>query len=365
MQVQNSSSVFQAKSAVLSQQQAIIPNLTSSVASYVDLSQPLDIRESITAPKAGDIVVAMVERVNPGYPMLETVDSTDVLLEVGDILVGSLGTRKALHGFSGRVPARLEFGQAISLLNKGGVIGECTAFNRELEWPTDLRYLGTVHSDGQPMNLKGSSLQITEEALPNIPLVFVLGTCMNAGKTTACTTVIKNLTKHGTKIHGGKVAGVACKKDLVALQKAGAEKVQSFHDFGYASSADIPSLVPVTRSIIHELAEGNPDCIVLEMGDGIIGGYNVASLFADKELFERQVCMIICANDLMGVWGSLEYLKNVGLSKEENAILVSGPVTDSSEGIKFIENNWNVAAANPFDSPGKLAAFVKGKLPKC
>lgn len=360
MQVQNLQTLYSPMSFPVGQ----VPDQVSSVAARLELEDPIRTAE-VPNPKAGDVVLARVEEVNPTYPYLELGDGSDVHLEPGMTLVGALGTRRALHGFSGVVPSPLYVGQSIQLLNKGGVIGDCTAFHRDLEWPTLLTYLGTVVDGDRTVNLKDAALPLAEGPLPQVPLVLVLGTCMNAGKTTVCRTIIDSFARRGFKVNAGKVAGVACRRDVNVMHQAGAGKVVSFQDFGYPSSADVPSLIPVARSIVHYLAEPKPDFVVLEMGDGIIGGYNVASLFADAELFSRQVCMIICANDLMGTWGALEWMRMAGYPAAEHSVLVSGKVTDSCEGVKFIEQNWQVAAANPFDSAGKLASFVLKSMRPC
>ena len=101
------------------------------------------------------------------------------------------------------------------------------------------------------------------------------------------------------------------------------------------------------------------------MGDGILGGYHVSTLFSDAELFDRQVCRIVCANDLMGVWGALQWMEQTVQTGDTGPILISGPVTDSGEGVDYIERNWSVPAANPFDSPGKLCSFVQKSLQSC
>ncbi|UCF37738.1 MAG: hypothetical protein JSU96_02405 [Acidobacteriota bacterium] len=342
----------------------VTPDYVSSAARRLNLEFPVDARETVQ-PASGDVVLAVVEEVNPAYPYLEIADGTTVSLSAGHLIIGSIGSRKALHGFSGKIPQELTIGQPLSLLNKGGVIGDCTAFHRDLEWPTQLRYLGTIHQGDQPLNIKSASLPFVEGPLPDVPLVVVLGTCMNSGKTTVCKTIVQNFASRGVTVHGGKVAGVACQQDLVALQKAGAQKVTSFHDFGFPSSADTESLVPVARSMVHYLADPKPDFIILEMGDGILGGYHVSSLFSDHEFLSKQVCTVVCANDFMGTWGALEWMGKNGFPAKEHPIMISGPVTDSGEGIRFIESTWGVSAANPFDCPGKLCSFVHKSLGKC
>ncbi|MFH1963911.1 MAG: hypothetical protein ABIJ42_00050 [Acidobacteriota bacterium] len=342
----------------------IVTNLVSSSACISDLNEGFHLSGGIP-PASGDLVVASVREVNPLYPGLELEDGSEIVLERGNILIGVLGSRRALLGFSGRVPASLEIGQPLHLLNKGGVIGECTAFNRKLEWPTSLEFLGTVTREDKALNLGQYAQPIFKGPLPEVPMVMILGTCMNAGKTTVARQIIDVFTRRGLQINAGKVAGVACRRDILSMKKSGAEKVMSFHDFGFPSSSEMKTLLPVARSLHHSLSENNPDFIVMEMGDGILGGYQVSSLFEDSEYISRAMCTVICANDLMGVWGALQWLKPAGISAEDHPVLISGPVTDSGEGVDYIENNWGVTAANALDSKGKICQFINEVVEKC
>ena len=54
-----------------------------------------------------------------------------VTLHDGDVIVGVLGHRNALQGYSGVVPDAVALGQRLQLLNLGGVIGQCTSANIE------------------------------------------------------------------------------------------------------------------------------------------------------------------------------------------------------------------------------------------
>jgi hypothetical protein len=293
---------------------------------------------------------------------MEIAEGRNVRLREGMKIVGALGARRALHGFSGRLPGRLAPGSVFHLLNKGGVMGECTAFHRALGWPAELEYLGTVFHEDSFLSLQDGSLPMVPLSLPRTPVILVLGTCMNSGKTAVCKQIINLFSQRGFTVNAGKVAGVAACADLVAMRKSGAGRVLSFHDLGLPSSAHLSDLSPVARSLVQHLSSPRPDFTLLEAGDGILGGYHVDSLMRDEQLLERIVCAVLCANDLMGVWGSLEWLRQHCQEPQELPLLVSGPATDSAEGIGYIERNFQVPAANAFESSGKLCTFILERL---
>ena len=330
-----------------------------SVAGRAPLSGPLKVN-SETSGRHGDIVLARIDKVNDKYASLETPDGDEKPLRNGELIVGALGSRQALNGFSGGPPASLAPEMPLHLLNKGGVIGECTAFHRDLGWPTQVQYLGTIVHEGQPANLEQFALPLIHDPLPQVPIVLVLGTCMDAGKTSVCKQLLELFSQKGFSVNAGKIAGVACRRDTLAMQKHGAGDTLSFHDFGLSSTIQLEALAPVGRSMIHYLSQSKPDFIVLEMGDGILGGYHGSSIFSDAEFMSRCVTMIVCANDLMGAWGALKWLSQ--LKNKECPVLISGRVTDSAEGIRYIEKTWNLPAANAFDCAGKICTFVQEAL---
>ncbi|MEE8347975.1 MAG: hypothetical protein V3R94_00265 [Acidobacteriota bacterium] len=339
--------------------ESVAPDLIASVTCRVPLAGLLKVTEE---PKGeqGDVVLVRVQSVNREYSLLETCDGENVPLHEGALILGALGTRKALQGFSGGPPAELKAGMELYLLNRGGVIGECTAFHRDLGWPTKLEYLGTVSHHGQPANLKNFALPLVSDPKSSVPVVLVLGTCMNSGKTTVCTELVKLFSKKGFSINAGKIAGVGCLRDPIIMKESGAQHSLSFQDFGIPSTAQVKSVAPIARSMVHYLSESKPDFIVLEMGDGVLGGYQGASLFEDGEFMSSCVSMIMCANDLMGAWGGLQWLSQKGL--RGYPILISGSVTDSAEGIRYVEENWALPAGNAFDGAGTICTFVLESL---
>jgi len=335
------------------------PDLISSSANRVPLSTPLQLSLD-ASPQTGNLVLVRVKKLSSKYSSIEIANGEEVSLEPGKILVGVLGARRALMGFSGDVPEKLEPHMSLFVLNRGGVIGKCTGFHRELEWPTEVEYLATLQNNGQILNLEDFALPLIDKPLPETPLVLVAGTCMDAGKTSVCKQLLKRFAKKDFTVNAGKVAGVACLRDLVVMQEHGAGETLSFQDFGLPSTAQLDSLVPVATSIIHHLSQSEPDFILLELGDGVLGGYRVSSLLADPHLMSRCVSMILCANDLMGAWGLIQWFSQQ--KQQMPRMLISGRVTDSTEGVRYIEKNWNLPAANAFDGPAKMCTHVLESL---
>src|SRR5205807_9328853 len=140
---------------------------------------------------------------------------------------------------------------------------------------------------------KGSVRNIADVALPlreklgvTAPLVVIAGACMNSGKTYAATEIIQQGTRNGLRVAAAKLSGIACLRDTLNMADHGAIATASFLDCGLPSTVELGDLSPVAKAIVGRLNESSPDLIVIELGDGILGGYSVESVFDDAELKE-------------------------------------------------------------------------------
>ena len=75
-----------------------------------------------------------------------------------------------------------------------------------------------------------------------------------------------------------KLSGVACLRDTLNMADHGAIATASFLDCGLPSTVGIGDLGPIAKAVVSRLNESAPDFIVIEMGDGIAGGYSVESV---------------------------------------------------------------------------------------
>jgi hypothetical protein len=178
---------------------------------------------------------------------------------------------------------------------------------------------------------------------------------MNAGKTFACGEVIRYLARKGYKVCGAKLTGVSLLRDTMSMVDRGAIRGISFTDAGVVSTTGKVS-VPVAKGLINELNKEEPDVLVIELGDGILGEYGVQEILYDDELMSAASAHIMCANDPVAAWGSVELFRN---KFKREVSLISGPATDNAVGKEFIENQIGVRAMNARIEYDALGQFVE------
>jgi hypothetical protein len=330
-----------------------------SAASPLNLSKTMAVLEASENPRAGDVVVVRAVTDSATYNQLELPTGRMAKVNPGDVLVGVLGRRRALKGFVGDVPGSVNAGMRLHLLNMGGVIGLCTGHHSSLSDAISVEVIGLACDErGRVLNIADVALPLSESLGQTAPLVLVAGTCMNSGKTYAATELIKQATRTGLKVAAAKLSGVACLRDTLNMADHGAIATASFLDCGLPSTVDAGDLAPVAKSIITRLNERAPDMIVLELGDGILGGYSVDSVFDDEELRAATAAIVFCASDYVGAWGGIELFRRRGITVD----VIAGSVTDSQMGEDFIEREFNVPAGNARRDGTRLFEIVKDKV---
>ena len=330
-----------------------------SASSPLNLSRTVALVSSSPTPRAGDVIVVRALTDSATYNMLELPSGRLAKINPGDLLIGVLGRRRALKGFVGDVPETASAGDHLHLLNMGGVIGYCTGHHSSLGDAIKVEVVGLACDDGgRILNIADVALQALTRLGDTAPIVMVAGTSMNSGKTYAATELIKQATHAGLRVAGAKLSGVACLRDTLNMADHGAIATASFLDCGLPSTVDAGDLAPIAKAIIARLNESSPDLIVIELGDGILGGYSVDSIFDDMELREATVALIFCASDYVGAWGGIELLRQRGIEVS----LVSGSVTDSQMGEDYIEKEFGVPAANAKRHATLLYDLIKPKI---
>jgi hypothetical protein len=187
-----------------------------------------------------------------------------------------------------------------------------------------------------------------------IPVIAVAGTCMDSGKTAAACAIISHLRHKGLVVDAFKATGVSARRDILAMEDAGARETRIFTDLGVVTTTSLngPDL---TKTILNELAAGRPDVIVFELGDGLLGAYGVEAILADSDIRDALTAVVLSANDPVAAWGGVTLLRDrFGI---EPAV-VTGPATDNAVGVNIINEQLALAAANARTSGATLGDIV-------
>ncbi|MDE1798459.1 MAG: hypothetical protein KGH63_03570 [Candidatus Micrarchaeota archaeon] len=335
----------------------IIPDKVASVCARLPLPKTVSISHAVVC-KEGSVMAVQALEEKTTYDMVELPDGRMAKIIKGDIIIGALGSRMALKGFVGRVPDKLAVGDTLHVLNLGGVLGHCVSENTDVGHPLKVKLLGQVMLEGQPASIRSHALPVSHALPSSAPIIMVSGTCMSAGKTLAACHIIRGLKLAGLKVSAGKVTGVSLKRDVLNMEDYGAEKGLYFTDFGLPSTVDLADVAPVAKGMVHELDSIKPDVIVLELGDGLMGGYGVRSILEDRDLRARTAVHVLCANDPVAAYGGKLFFDRLGLSID----VVAGPVTDNLVGVKFVQDELNLPGINARTDGEKLAAHSLAKI---
>ncbi len=331
-----------------------VEKIGSSV-SRLGLSRHIDTVAQTIAPKVGDVVAVKALSESSTYGNLELPSGRLAKINVGDVLLGTLGKRRALKGFVGDMPETVTAGDRLHLLNMGGVIGHCTGHHSSFSNAIEVEVLGLAcGSDGQILNISDNSLPPAASVLSTAPIVVIAGSCMNSGKTVAATEIIKQASNNGLRVVGAKLSGIACLRDTLHMQDHGAIATASFLDCGVPSTVDHGDLPSIAKAIINHLSSFDPDIIVVELGDGIVGGYSVDSILKDPEIRMAISSFVFCASDYVGVIGGKFVLNGLDIKID----VVAGSVTDSQMGEDYVTEHFGLAAGNAKRDPKRLFNLV-------
>jgi hypothetical protein len=332
-----------------------------SATSPSDCGKTVKVAVEKQAARVGDVIAVRALSESVTYGSLELPSGRLAKINKGDLLLGVLGKRRALKGFVGDVPADVAAEDRLHLLNMGGVIGECSGHHSSLSDAIEVEVVGVVVDEiGLTVNIGDSSIPASEVLRTSAPIAVVGGSCMNSGKTVAAVELIKQASNSGLRVAGAKLTGVACLRDTLNMEDHGAFATVSFLDAGLPSTVDRDDLPQMAKGLLNYLNELDPDLIVVELGDGIIGGYGVEEILSDAEFRDAISSFVFCAPDYVAVTGGLQVLEDLGLKAD----VVAGSVTDSQMGEDFVAERFGIAAGNARRNGSGLFELVKQSLTK-
>ena len=290
------------------------------------------------------------------YNQVEGADGVFRTIHEGEVLVGALGERQALKGYSGRIPRHVAPGDTLHVQNMGGILGRVASPHPDLGPALRVEVLGAVLVGSPPRHARIQDTAIDPvETLPHsAPLVMVSGTAMNTGKTYAAAALVGGLSARGLRVAAAKLTGAALQRDVRAMVAQGAIASASFTEAGAVATTG-RDMVPIAKGLIAHLNKASPDVLVLELGDGVIGPYGVDQILEDMELQRLTAAHVVAATDLAGAWACDQLFRQ--RYRAEIGVVV-GPATDTDVGKRYIQTQLGIPAINARSEPDALAQHV-------
>jgi hypothetical protein len=339
----------------------VIVDKIASITQALSLNHELRLSDEIPAEE-GVIIVAEIQNNKANYNTLELTSGRMAKVARGDIVVGALGPRRALFGYSGHVPESVKVGDILQMLNIGGVMGICDSATPDKGKPFDCKVLGVVLQFPYLGERIGVPARVGEHPLNynapldthGVPVVALAGTCMEAGKTAAAAAIVARMRHRGLIVDAFKATGVSLRRDILAFSDAGARNTAIFTDHGVVTTT--PRTGPaLTRTMLTDLARGKPDAIVFELGDGLLGTYGVDAILDCADIRKALTAVVLSANDPVAAWGGVRLLRE---RFHVEPCAVTGPATDNQVGVEIIQQQLNVAAFNALSNSAALGDFV-------
>lgn len=281
--------------------------------------------ETDAAPRAGDLVLARVERLGHHTRLHQPGGHKRRLFE-GDEIVVAYANRYAPRQFEAIVPSRLA---PCHLVASGGIAAKATSWHtRVRRGPTAIVPIGLVADDsGQPINVADWALPARAKLDFERPTaIAVLGSSMDTGKTTAAAHLVRGLVRAGLRPGYAKLTGTGAGGDFWLAGDAGAAAVFDFTDAGFASTFRVPEreIERIGCTLMAALAAAGVDVAVLEVADGLLQP-ETAALVRSEWFATLTDAVLFASGDAMAVRTGVEQLRGEGL----RVLAACGRVTSS------------------------------------
>jgi len=265
-------------------------------------------------PQTGDVVVARVARIR-SHRQIETPVSRKATLFEDALVLLAYGHRYAADFFLAHVPSTLDH---CHLVAAGGVAGVVTEVHGAVDSPTEIEPLGLLATADGVVNVAGFGAYANpldarpREGRPRV--IAVLGTSMNAGKSTVVACLVNGLSRAGRRVGAGKITGTGAGNDRMHYQDAGAHAVLDFTDFGYATTfrTRFDDIRALTVNMVNALADTGADTVIVEIADGIYQR-ETTMLLRDPVFHGTVDAVVFASSDALGARAGVAELVDAGL----------------------------------------------------
>lgn len=245
-------------------------------------------------PEVGDLLLARVDRIRQ-HTRLENPYGRREHLFVDDLIIVAAGDRYATDQFHAKSPVKLGKTQLVAA---GGIAGDVVSKSSQVKAATEITALGVlVDSKGQKINLENyCSIKDTylHPTSNEMPVLLVVGSDMNSGKTSMASSLINGFTKAGYKAAAAKLTGTGSGPDYWKMVDAGAFQVKDFLDAGYPTTVNLSEskLVQLLQRLKMDAVQAKADLLVVELADGVLQPQNKALITNGRLLKEVSASMV-------------------------------------------------------------------------
>ena len=252
------------------------------------------------------------------YNTLELTSGRMAKLAKGDVIVGALGHRQALFGYSGHLPETVKAGDVIQVLNIGGVLGICDSVNPEKGRPFDAACSACVLQFPYLGERIGVPARVGYQRLDYNATVeharragrrarrHLHGSGQDRRRLRDRRAHAPSRARTCTRSRRRASRCVATSSRWKTPARAAA---MIFTDLGVVTTT-AKTGPALTRTMLTEMTQGEPDVIVFELGDGILGAYGVEAILSSPDIKRRAVRrVVLSANDPVAAWGGVKLLR--------------------------------------------------------
>lgn len=267
-------------------------------------------------PRAGDVVLAEIEGLGQ-HKRLEDPHGRRATMHAGDRIVVAYGDRYAPDQFEAHVPDTLG---PCELVAGGGIAAGVRRKSDRVRNATRILPLGIlVDATGRRLNLRDfamAELDTADQPSAGARVIAVVGSSMNAGKTTTISSMVRGAVRSGRRVAAIKVTGTGSGGDLWAQKDAGASLVLDFTDAGFATThrlSDSERLGAFHTLLRRCRREPGIDTIFVEVADGLL--FEETETLVLAEAFRTEIDgVVFAAADAMGALGGERWLTGNGLA---------------------------------------------------
>jgi hypothetical protein len=274
-------------------------------------------------PRAGDLVLASVHRLGH-HRRVERPDGRKAALHLGDEIIVAYGDRYAPDQYEAQVPPNLGRTQLVA---SGGIASTMLSRSMDVRSATDIVPVGLVGDErGRPLNLADFALAPQVPTRDRPRTVAILGTSMNAGKTTTSHYLVHGLSRAGLRPGAAKATGTGSGNDYWVMVDAGAHVMLDFTDVGLPSTYRQPMALVERKlaELVDHLTCSGSGVNFIEVADGIYQRETAA--LVESEVFRSVVDVVLfAAGDAMGAAMGVQHLRTAGI----DVAAVSGRLTRS------------------------------------